>query len=112
MIKKGDWKLIHYYEDGRDELYQLNKDIGEQNDLAAKQPELAQTMRNELNAWLKETEARIPLQDKRFDAEKRKLQDKAVATKRKPRLEKQHAGFLDANFKPNKNWWGSKVTED
>ncbi|MCP5537174.1 MAG: sulfatase [Akkermansiaceae bacterium] len=112
IIKKGDWKLIHYYEDGRDELYHLSKDIGEQNDLAAQQPEIAQTMRKELNDWLKETGARIPKPDKRFNAGKRKAQDKAVATKKKPALEKQHARFLDPDFKPNKDWWGSKVTED
>ena len=42
IIRKGDWKLIHYYEDGNDELYQLSKDIGEQNNLATVKPELAQ----------------------------------------------------------------------
>ena len=112
IIHKDGWKLIHYYEDGRDELYQLSKDVGEQNDLAANKPELLQTMRKELDNWLKDTSARIPQQDKRLDAEKRKRQDEATATKRKPSLEKQHARFLDPNFKPNKNWWGAKVTED
>jgi len=112
IIRKGDWKLIHYYEDGRDELYHLSADIGEQHDLASQKPELAQAMRKELDAWLKDTKARIPQPDKRFNAKKRKRQDALIVTKKKPLLEKQHAHFLDPHFKPNKNWWGSKVTED
>ncbi|MFP6766086.1 MAG: sulfatase [Planctomycetaceae bacterium] len=35
IVRSGDWKLIHYYEDGRDELYNLVSDPGEQSDLAA-----------------------------------------------------------------------------
>ena len=41
IIMEGDWKLIHYHEDGRDELYHLGNDIGEQNDLIAKEKKLA-----------------------------------------------------------------------
>jgi hypothetical protein len=37
IIMEGDWKLIHYHEDGRDELYHLGNDISEQNDLFAKE---------------------------------------------------------------------------
>lgn len=29
-----------------------------------------------------------------------------------PRLEKQHAEYLDANWQPNADWWGSQVTVD
>ena len=39
---EGKWKLIHYHEDGRDELYDLNKDIGEQNDLIEAEARRAQ----------------------------------------------------------------------
>ena len=34
IIRKDDWKLIHYWEDNRNELYHLPDDIGEQHDLA------------------------------------------------------------------------------
>ncbi|MEM9237066.1 MAG: sulfatase, partial [Verrucomicrobiota bacterium] len=37
IIRSGDWKLIYYHEDGRQELYHLKDDIGEQKDLAADQ---------------------------------------------------------------------------
>ena len=36
IIMEGDWKLIYYHEDDRYELYNLRNDIGEQNDLIAK----------------------------------------------------------------------------
>ena len=112
IIRRGDWKLIHYYEDGRDELYNLAKDTGELKDLAAAEPERVKTLRSALNAWLKETGARIPKADSRFNPEKKKQQAAAIRNQRLPRLEKQHANFLDPNFKPNATWWGSKVTRD
>jgi hypothetical protein len=33
IIRRGDWKLIYYHEDGHDELYNLESDPGEQNDV-------------------------------------------------------------------------------
>ena len=36
IITENDWKLIHYHEDGRDELYHLATDQEEQRDLAAR----------------------------------------------------------------------------
>ena len=27
-------------------------------------------------------------------------------------LETQHAAYLDPDWKPNEDWWGSMVTED
>ncbi|MBT8043993.1 MAG: sulfatase-like hydrolase/transferase, partial [Verrucomicrobiae bacterium] len=112
IIRRGDWKLIYYHEDGRNELYQLSTDVGEQHDLSTKKPTIVQAMRKELEAWLEETGARLPKPDPRFDPVKRKQQDQHAANQLKTRLEKQHANFLKPNFKPNKDWWGSKLTED
>ena len=39
-IRDGDWKLLHYYESDRDELYNLSDDIGEQNNLLAEHPDV------------------------------------------------------------------------
>ena len=39
-IMESDWKLIHYHEDGRNELFNLGNDIGKQNDLFAKEKKL------------------------------------------------------------------------
>lgn len=112
IVRRGKWKLIHYYEDGHDELYDLIADLGEQKDLASAEPVRAKALREDLDDWLVQTGARIPKPDARYDAEKRKKQDLAVKAQRLPRLEKQHANFLSPDFKPNGNWWGSKVTVD
>ena len=112
IIRSGDWKLIRYYEDGREELYHLSSDIGEQNDLSGKEPAKVSELSQKLQAWLKETGARIPKADPRFDAQKKKAQIDQASTKVMGRLEAQHANFLKPEFSPNKNWWGSKVTED
>jgi arylsulfatase A-like enzyme len=59
-IRAGDWKLIHYYEDGRQELYNLKNDIGESENLASSMPEKAAEMKTQLDAMLKEHGAKIP----------------------------------------------------
>ena len=79
---EGDWKLIHYHEDGRDELYHLGKDIGEQNNLITKQSKLAQQMRGKLDEWLKQTNAKFPKPDAKFDA-KRETRWKNIKTSEK-----------------------------
>ncbi|MGE9268216.1 MAG: sulfatase [Verrucomicrobiales bacterium] len=109
IIREGDWKLIHYYEDGRDELYQLASDPSEQNDLAAQEKATAAQLRAKLDQWLSETGARLPQPDERFDAEKRAKQDERIKSQQLPKLEAQHARFLDPDFQPNKTWWDSTV---
>ena len=59
-IRVGDWKLLEYLEDGRVELYDLDKDIGEKNNLAEKMPEKAGQLRESLNAWRKDVDAQMP----------------------------------------------------
>ena len=59
-IRIGDWKFIQYYEDGRQELYNLKDDIGEKKNLAKSMPEKAAEMRAQLHAVLKEHGAKIP----------------------------------------------------
>ena len=50
-IRDGDWKLIHYYEDDRVELFNLQNDPSEQTDLSANQRATAIEMKRELDAW-------------------------------------------------------------
>jgi arylsulfatase A-like enzyme len=109
IIMEGDWKLIHYHEDERDELYHLGNDIGERNDLIAKEKIRGQQMREKLDAWLKQTNAKFPTPDPKFDSAKREARWKNIKSSGKQRLEKQHASFLDPPYKPNKDWWGSSV---
>ena len=112
IIRAGDWKLIRYYEDGREELYQLSKDIGEQNDLAATQPTKVAELGGRLDDYLKECGAKIPEPDARFDPEKKKAQIKQAGTRGLEQLERRHAEYLKPDFRPNADWWGSQPTRD
>ena len=112
IIRDGDHKLIRYYEDGHEELYNVKKDISETNDLAATHPELVKKLSVKLTTHLIEVGAKIPKPDPRFNAEKKVQQIKILHTKKKTQLEKQHANFLKPGFQPNKTWWGSIQTKD
>ncbi len=94
IIVSGNKKLIHYFEDGRNELYDVKADIGEQKDLLKSNPEIAAQMKKKLDAWLKETKALIPEKDGRFNAEKKKVQIEAAKTKSMQNLEKKHASYF------------------
>ena len=59
-IRIGDWKLIQYYEDGRQEVYNLKSDIGESDNLAKRMPAKAAEMKGKLDEMLKEHGAKIP----------------------------------------------------
>jgi arylsulfatase A-like enzyme len=56
----GDWKLIEFFEDGRQELYNLKDDIGEKNNLASENPDKVQELHEKMLAWRKELGAKMP----------------------------------------------------
>lgn len=58
-IRIGHLKLVERYEDGRVHLYDLATDIGEQNDLAAQQPQRVTRMRQRLHEWYKTVDAKF-----------------------------------------------------
>lgn len=60
-IREGDYKLIKNYDDDSLELYDLRSDIGEENNLATKSPELAKRLADKLDACLRATDARFPV---------------------------------------------------
>jgi arylsulfatase A len=66
-IRRGDDKLILFFEDNHVELYNLKTDIGETNDLAAAQPQKAASMKKRLEEWLRETNAQIPMPNPNHD---------------------------------------------
>ena len=59
-VRAGDWKLIHYFEDDRLELYDLKNDLGEKNDLAGREPQRVAALRAQLDAWRKDVGAQLP----------------------------------------------------
>ncbi len=59
-IRRGDHKLIEFFEDGRLELYDLAADISEKHNLAESEPAIAAELHAELVAWRESIEAKIP----------------------------------------------------
>jgi arylsulfatase A-like enzyme len=66
-IRAGDWRLVHFYEDDRDELYDLSADPGETTDVAARRPDRATDLRRRLDAWLADVGAQFPTPNPAFD---------------------------------------------
>lgn len=60
LIQVGDWKLMEFLEDGRQELYNLSNDIGETKNLSKENPEKTKELYARLVAWRKEVNAPMP----------------------------------------------------
>jgi arylsulfatase A-like enzyme len=112
IIRKGEWKLIHYWEDGQDELYNLAADPSEKNDVSADNPELSGQMRSELKAWLAEVGAEIPVPDPEYKEELFVKRQEEIRNGHWPRLEEERLNYLSPDWQPNEDWWGSKITKD
>jgi arylsulfatase A-like enzyme len=112
IIRDGNWKLIHYYEDGRNELYNLATDLEETTDVAAENAEVAKQLYDKLFTMLKEAGARFPTKDPEYSEAKEKEYLAKIINERWPRLEQQRMNFLSKDFDPGNEWWGSKVTRD
>lgn len=57
IIRKGEYKLIEFYEFGDIELYNLAEDIGEENNLARQRPEIVDSLLSELKKWREDVDA-------------------------------------------------------
>ena len=66
-IRLGDLKLIHFYESDRDMLFDLSKDISEQNDLAAERPRDAEMLKKRLMTYLREVDAQFATPNPDYD---------------------------------------------
>jgi len=59
-IRKANYKLIEYLQNGRCELYDLKEDIGETRDLAELMPGQCEAMRTALRQWRDRVGANMP----------------------------------------------------
>lgn len=59
-VRKGDYKLVYWYKDGKKELYNVREDIGESRDLASEYPELVKELSADLGTYLRKVEAQRP----------------------------------------------------
>lgn len=105
IISQGNWKLIHYYEDERRELYNIAEDVGEQSDVGAAHPERVAALSQKLAGWLSEVDARKPIANPNFDSGNAARQREQIRDKQKPNLERVHADFLKPDFQPRAGWW-------
>ncbi len=60
VIRRGDLKYIHHYDDDEHELYDLAADLGERDNLIDRRPADAAALRQQLLAWLSEVGAQTP----------------------------------------------------
>lgn len=57
-VLSGDYKLLEFYDPPRLELYRLQDDLGENEDLARREAATAESLRAKLNAWI---DANVPI---------------------------------------------------
>lgn len=99
------WKLIHYFEDSRNELYDLTQDIGETNDLAEQHPEVVNSMLKSLLEWQSEVGAKMPSPNMNFDKDQFSKSLLAKENRSMPAREKQHTAFMQSDYQPKGGWW-------
>ena len=66
-IRDGDWKLIEWYENGKRELYDIAKDVGEKDDLAEKRPDKLKELHERLVSWRTDVGAKMPKPNPKFE---------------------------------------------
>jgi len=59
-LRQGDFKLIERFDDGSLELFNLAEDLSEKRNLARQNPDLAQRLAKDLQAWRREVNANMP----------------------------------------------------
>ena len=58
-VRKGDYKLVRWYEDGTEELFNLADDLAETTDLADRQKPKRRELSADLDRWLKSVKAKM-----------------------------------------------------
>ncbi|MEI7864304.1 MAG: sulfatase [Chthoniobacterales bacterium] len=66
-VRRGDFKLIEWYEDSHVELYNLRKDPGEKTDLATAEPGQTAALKTLLYEWRDQVHAQMPTPNPDYD---------------------------------------------
>lgn len=100
-VREGPWKLIEHYENGQCELFNLDADIRETTDVAAKEPGRVADLRGKLEKWRRDVGAQLNLPNPDFSGPlaKRIYLDEDVS--RLPAAEK--ASDVSARLTPWRN---------
>jgi arylsulfatase A len=59
-IRKGDYKLLEYFENNTVQLFNLREDIGEQHDISSSNPEMVIELLTMLHQWREKVDAQMP----------------------------------------------------
>lgn len=60
VIRSGNFKLIHRWDNGENYLFNLSEDLGEHHDLSSTLPEKTEQLRKQMTRYLKKINADIP----------------------------------------------------
>ena len=112
ILRRGDYKLIFYYEGRRAELYHLPSDPGERKDISKANEGMTQDLQTALFAHLKARKAKKAKPDPKYDRSKRAEVLARYHAELLPRLEARRKARYRADWQPNEDWWGSEVTKD
>lgn len=112
IIRENNWKLIHYWEDGSEELYDLANDVAEKNNVFEDHLEIGKDMSAKLLNWLNSVNANLPTEDLEYDMNLANKRQNTIRNEKWPALEAQRLNMLSDDFVPNEDWWGSKITKD
>jgi arylsulfatase A-like enzyme len=67
----GQWKLIEWFDDGKTELFDLENDLGETQNVAAEHPEIVEKLRKQLQAWQRDVGAKSSTPNAAYDPAKK-----------------------------------------
>ena len=59
-IRRGDWKLIEFFDTGKTELYDLSRDLSERHNLAEDKPDKRRELLEALHTWQGQVRADFP----------------------------------------------------
>ena len=68
-IRKGDWKLLEFFEDGRLELYNLKNDLNEKFNLASLNIQKRDELHKQLVEWRQSVNAQMPTRNPDYKPE-------------------------------------------
>lgn len=112
IVRLGDWKLIHYYEDGHQELYNLRLDEKEERDVSQEYPKRVLELSKTLFDYLDKMEVKYPTKDPQYRASLEQKHLKRVEDSLLPQLEEQRRQLLSKDYDPGNRWWGSQTNLD
>lgn len=87
-VRQGDFKLLHFIETNKVELYNIKEDISEKNDLSEKMPEKKAELLKLLNNW--KADKKVTMKENKKDKSE-ELSPKKQAKKQAKKAEKKEA---------------------